>query len=93
MGMPTHVCIHISLQIAKRSAIPKTQRRIGSGHTVRGLIEPAVSPDLSLVAFKFILPSVGYGILDRGPGVSFSSRTRPTPLFALQDICREGTKG
>ena len=87
MGMPIHVCIHFSLQIGESSAIRKTQRRIQSGHTVRGLVEPAVRPDLSLMA------SWGYGILDSGPGVSLSAKTRPTPLFALQDICRERTEG
>ena len=49
MRMPIHVCIHLSLQIAKRSAIRKTQCRIRSGHAVSGLVEPAVWPDLSLV--------------------------------------------
>ena len=45
------------------------------------------------MALKLFLVSWGYGILDSGPGVIFSARTQPTPLFALQDICREGTKG
>ena len=49
MGMPIHVCVHVSLQIAKRSAIRKTQRRIRSEHALRGLVEPAVRPDPSLV--------------------------------------------
>ena len=49
MGMPIHVCIHLSFQIAKRSAIRKTQRRIRSGHAVWGLVEPAGRPDLSPV--------------------------------------------
>ena len=96
MGMPIHVCIQSSLQIAKRSAIRKAQRRIGSGHAVWGLVEPAVWPDLSLVrggAVENYFALMGAWILDSGPGVSFSARSRPTPLFALQDICREGTKG
>ena len=42
MDMSIHVCIHPSLEIAKRSALRKTQRRIRSGHAVWGLVEPAV---------------------------------------------------
>ena len=49
MGMAIHVCIHLFLQIAKRSAIRKTQRRTRSGRAVWGLVEPAVRPGLSLV--------------------------------------------
>ena len=45
------------------------------------------------VAFKIFLPPMGSWILYSGPGVRLSARTRPTPLFALQDICREWTKG
>ena len=47
--MRIHVCIHPSLQIAKRSAIRKHQRTIRSGHAVWGLVGPAVGPDLSLL--------------------------------------------
>ena len=93
MGMPIHVCTTLSLQMEKRSAIGKNQRRILSGHAVWGLDEPAVRPDLSSKTLKMNLPSWGFEIPDRCPGVRFSARTRPTPLFALQDICREGTKG
>ena len=71
MGMPIHVCITLSLQIAKCSAIRKGQRRIQSGHAVWGLNEPTVRPDLSLEALKINLPSWGFGILDSCPGVSF----------------------
>ena len=36
-----------------------------------GLDEPAVRPDLSLMALKINLPSWGFEIQDSGPGVSF----------------------
>ena len=93
MGMPIQVCIHLPLQIVKRSALREAQCRIQSRHAVWGLVDPAVSPDLSLVAVKVFFPSWGSGILHSYPGVSFPARTRPTQLFALQDICRGGTKG
>ena len=60
MGMPIHVCIHLSLEIVKRSAIRKTQRRIQSGHAVWGLDEPAVRSDLSLMKLKINSPSWGF---------------------------------
>ena len=37
MAMINHVCTHLSLQIANRSAIRNIQRRIRSGHAVWGL--------------------------------------------------------
>ena len=49
MGMPIPVCIHLSLQIAKRSEIRKIRRRIRSGLAFWGFVEPAVRSDLSLV--------------------------------------------
>ena len=44
MGMQSNVCMHPSLQVAKR----KTQRRIRPGHAVWVFVEPAGCTCLSL---------------------------------------------
>ena len=57
------------------------------------LLSHLICPLCKGTALKGILPPMGSWILDSGPGFIFSAITQPTPLFALQDICREGTKG
>ena len=57
------------------------------------LLSDLICPECEGVALKVILPLWGPWTLDIGRGVSSSATSRPTPLFALQDICREGTKG
>ena len=59
MGMAIHPCMPITLQIAKRSAMHKTQRRIRSGRTVCvswNLLADLTCPWHEGVALKVFLP-------------------------------------
>ena len=57
------------------------------------LLSDLICPRYEEGALEFILSSWGSWTLDSGPEVCFLAKKRHTSPFALQDICREETKG